>query len=91
MRKAVDLQDWAWQLAADTYRVNLFSQLMGRTTPKEPSVSDADLAEAISQSFTQVSDARFREMVEISTDAALAAYDRAVSAGVRFSRSRRCN
>ena len=91
MRKAVDLQDWPRKIAADTYRLNLFSQLTGRTTLKEPSVSDDELTDAISQSFTQVSDARFREMVEISTDAALAAYDRAVSAGIRFWRSRRGN
>ncbi|WP_426613746.1 hypothetical protein [Bradyrhizobium sp. McL0616] len=91
MRKAVDLKDWAWQVAADAYRLNLFSQLTGRTPPKKPSVSDDELTEAISQSFTQVSNARFREMIELSTDAALEAYDRAVSATIRLSRNRRPN
>jgi hypothetical protein len=91
MRKAVDLQDRAWQVAADTYRVNLFMQLTGRATPKGPSVSDAELTEAIGQSFTQVSDARYREMIELSTDAALEAYNRVVAAAARLSRSRRTN
>src|SRR4051794_12996635 len=40
MRKTVHLHDWAWKVAADTYRLNLFSQLTGRTTPKEQSVND---------------------------------------------------
>jgi hypothetical protein len=91
MRKAADLQDWAWQVAADTYRVNLFMQLTGRVTPKEPSVSDDELTEAIGQSFTQVSDARFRDMIELSTDAALEAYNRVVTAVTKLSRSRRSN
>src|SRR6478735_2018774 len=91
MRKADDLHDRALQVAADTYRLNLFNQLTGRTTPKGPSVSDDELSEAIRQSFTQVSDARFREMIELSTDAALEAYDRVVSAYFKFSRSRRSN
>ncbi|WP_247399717.1 MULTISPECIES: hypothetical protein [unclassified Bradyrhizobium] len=90
MRKADDLHDRALQVAADTYRLNLFNQLTGRTTPKGPSVSDGELTEAIRQSFTQVSDGRFREMIELSTDAALEAYDR-VSAAFKFSRSRRSN
>jgi hypothetical protein len=90
MRKAVDVQDWAWKIAADTYRLNLFGQLTGRSRPREWSVSDEELTEAISQSFTQVSDARFREMIELSTDAALEAYDRAVSAATKL-RSRRSN
>ncbi|MCK1341655.1 hypothetical protein IVB38_38165 [Bradyrhizobium sp. 38] len=91
MRKTVHLHDWAWKVAADTYRLNLFSQLTGRTTPKEQSVSDDQLTDAIRQSFTQVSDARFREMIELSTDAALEAYDRVVTATTKLSRSRRSN
>jgi hypothetical protein len=92
MRKADDLHDRALQVAADTYRLNLFNQLTGRTSPKGPSVSDGELSEAIRQSFTQVSDARFREMIELSTDAALEAYDRVVcAAAFKFSRSRRSN
>ncbi|MCK1334906.1 hypothetical protein IVB38_02330 [Bradyrhizobium sp. 38] len=91
MRKAVESHDWAWQVAADTYRLKLFCQLTGRTTPKGASVSDDELNEAISQSFTQMSDARFREMIELSTDASLEAYDRVVSAATKLSRSRRPN
>ncbi|MCK1477383.1 hypothetical protein ACVW1A_002160 [Bradyrhizobium sp. LB1.3] len=91
MRKTVHLHDWAWIVAADTYRLNLFSQLTGRTAPKEQSVSDDQLTDAIGQSFTQVSDARFREMIELSTDAALEAYDRVVTAATKLSRSRRSN
>jgi len=87
MRKAVDVQDWAWKIAADTYRLNLFGQLTGRSRPREWSVSDEELTEAISQSFTQVSDARLRELIELSTDAALEAYDRVVSAAFKFSPS----
>src|SRR5947209_20395408 len=91
MRKAVDLQHWASKIAADTYRLNLFCQLTGRTTPKEPSVSDDELSDAISQNFTHVSDARFREMIELSTDAALEAYDRVIGAATKLSRSGRAN
>ena len=91
MRKVDDLHDRAVQVAADTYRLNLFNQLTGRTTPKGPSVSDSELTEAIRQSFTQVSDARFREMIVLSTDAALEAYDRIVSAASKFSRCRLSN
>jgi hypothetical protein len=87
MRKADDLHDRALQVAADTYRLNLFDQLTGRTAPKGPSVSDGELTEAIRQSFTQVSDARLRELIELSTDAALEAYDRVVSAAFKFSPS----
>ena len=49
------------------------------------------LHEVISQSFTQVSDAWFREMIELSADAALEAYDRVVTAASKLSRSRRSN
>jgi hypothetical protein len=90
MRKTLHLHDWAWKVAADTYRLNI-SQLTGRTIPKEQLVSDDQLTDAISQSFTQVSDARFREMIELSTDAALEAYDRVVTAATKLSRSRRSN
>jgi len=29
----ISLEEWAWQVTADTYRVNLYGQLTGRTTP----------------------------------------------------------
>ncbi|OAE99975.1 hypothetical protein AYJ54_32110 [Bradyrhizobium centrolobii] len=91
MRKAVNLQDWVWEVAADTYRLNLFSQLTGRATLGQPTVSDYELAEAIRQSFTQVTDARYREMIQLATDAALEAYDRVVSAAIKRSRALRPN
>jgi hypothetical protein len=62
-----------------------------RPAPQEPSVSDDELTDAISQSFTQASDARFRETIELSTDAALEAYDRVIIAATKLSRSRRSN
>jgi hypothetical protein len=91
MREAVNLQDWAWEVAADTYRLNLFGQLTGRATLAQSFVSDDELAEAVRQSFTQVTDARYREMIQLATDAALEAYDRVVSAAIKLSRTRRSN
>jgi hypothetical protein len=54
-------------------------------------VSDDDLAEAIAQSFTQVSEARYREMIELATDAAMEAYERVVSAALKETRGQRPN
>jgi hypothetical protein len=91
MTETVELQDWAWEVAADIYRLNLFGQLTGRITFAQSCVSDDELAEAIAQSFTQVSEARYREMIELATDAAMEAYERVVSAALRESRGQRPN
>jgi hypothetical protein len=85
------LEDWAWRIAADVYRLNLYSQLTGRTAPRGIAVTDDELAEAIRDSFTQVNEAAYRDMVDLATDAALEAYDRVVSRSVRQSRARRSN
>jgi hypothetical protein len=89
MPEALDLKDWAWEVAANTYRLNLFGQLTGRANFEQARVSDDELAEAIRQSFTQLTDARYREAVQLATDAALEAYERVVAAAIRRARARR--
>ncbi|MET4241302.1 hypothetical protein [Bradyrhizobium sp. RT10b] len=84
------LEDWAWPIAADVYRLNLYSRLTGRTAPGG-TVSDEQLARAIRESFTQTNDDAYREMVELATDAALAAYDRVVSRNIKQARAQRAN
>jgi len=90
MVQQLRLEDWAWQIAADVYRVNLYSRLTGRTAPGG-AVSDEQLARAIRESFTQTTDAAYREMVELATDAALSAYDRVVSRNVKQARAQLAN
>ena len=85
------LEDWAWQVAADAYRLNLFCQLTGETRPKRSAVTEDDLTRAIESSFTQVNDAAYREMVKLATDAALEVYDRVVSQNSRAARTRRAH
>lgn len=41
------LEEWAWRLATDVYRLNLFAQLTGRTVSKRSAVTEEELAEAI--------------------------------------------
>jgi hypothetical protein len=84
------LEDWAWQIAADVYRLNLYSRLTGRTAQGD-AVSDEQLARAIRESFTQTNDAAYREMVDLATDAALSAYDRVVSRNVKQARAQPAN
>jgi hypothetical protein len=91
MIEQLDLEEWAWQLAADVYRLNLYGQLTGRTTPRSSVVTDEELAGAIRDSFTQVHETAYREMVKLATDAALEAYDRIVSPHLKQSRRRRVN
>lgn len=55
-----NLEDWAWQLAAEVYRLNLYAHLTGRTVPRRSSVTEEELAGAIRNSFTQVNDACYR-------------------------------
>ncbi|MFK4720526.1 hypothetical protein ABIE89_001626 [Bradyrhizobium niftali] len=87
----LDLEEWAWQLAADVYRLNLYGQLTGRTFFKRSAVSEEELAGAIRNSFTQMNEAAYREMVKLATDAALETYDRVVSRTIKLSRARRAN
>jgi len=84
------LEDWAWQIAADVYRLNLYGRLTGRTAPGG-AVSDEQLARAIRESFNQTNDAAYGDMVELATDAALSAYDRVVSRNVKQARARPAN
>ena len=43
MVQQLRLEDWAWQIAADVYRLNLYSRLTGRAAPGD-AVSDEQLA-----------------------------------------------
>ncbi len=88
MMDQLNLEDWAWQVAADVYRLNLFCHLTGETEAALPTVSEDDLTKAIRSSFTRTSEAAYREMVKLATDAALEAYDRVVSQNIRPSRTR---
>ena len=90
MVQQLRLEDWAWQIAADVYRLNLYSRLTGRTASRG-AVSDEQLASAIRESFTQTNEAAYREMVKLATDAALAAYDRVVSRNMKQGRAHRAN
>ena len=91
MIEQLDLEDLAWQLAANVYRFNLYGQLTGRTVFKRLEVSEEELATAIRDSFTQATDAACRAMVKLATEAALETYDQVVSDTVRQSRSRQAN
>ncbi|OAF06247.1 hypothetical protein AYJ54_21315 [Bradyrhizobium centrolobii] len=91
MVEQLDLEDWAWQVAADVYRLNLFCHLTGQTVSRRSAVTEEELTRAIRSSFTQVNDAAYRQMIKLATDAALEAYDRAVSRNIRWSRTRRAN
>lgn len=88
MIEELNLEDWAWQLSTDVYRLNLYSHLTGQLGPNRSSVTEEELAVAIRDSFTQVSEATYREMVKLATDAALETYDRIVSSIVKRSRVR---
>jgi len=50
--------------------------------------TDEELAEAIRDSFTQMNEIAYREMVKLATEAALETYDRVVSSIVKRSRVR---
>jgi hypothetical protein len=80
------LEDWAWQLSTEAYRLNLYSHLTRQAEPNRSSVTEAELAEAIRDSFTQVNEAAYREMVKLATEAALETYDRVVSSTIKRSR-----
>ena len=80
------LEDWAWQLSTEVYRLNLYSHLTRQTEANRSSVTEAELAEAIRDSFTQVNEAAYREMVKLATEAALETYDRVVSSTIKRSR-----
>jgi hypothetical protein len=83
------LEDWAWEIANDAYRVNLFSQLTGRTPPQ--SVTDGEFDEVIRDHLTRVSTADRRDMVELATAAALEVYDRIVARNMRPVRTQPLN
>lgn len=87
----LNLEDWAWQVAAEVYRLNLYSQLTGRTMPGRLSVTEEELAAAIRDSFTQFSETAYRQMVNLATDAALDAFDWVVSYTLKRSRVKRAH
>jgi hypothetical protein len=87
----LDLEEWAWRLAADVYRLNLYGQLTGNTLFKRSTVTEEELAAAIRNSFTQMNEAAYREMVKLATDAALETYDRLVSRTAKLSHAVRAN
>lgn len=91
MIENINLEDWAWQVAAEVYRLNLYSQLTGRTMPGRSSVTEEELAAAIRDSFTQFNEAAYRQMVNLATDAALDAFDRVVSYSLKRSRVQRAH
>ncbi|MDE5444418.1 hypothetical protein GWG65_23805 [Bradyrhizobium sp. CSA207] len=91
MIEQLNLEDWAWQLSTEAYRLNLYSHLTRQAEPNRSSVTEAELAEAIRDSFTQVNEAAYREMVRLATDAALETYDRVVSSTVKRSRVQLCS
>ena len=71
MVEQLDPGDWAWQLAAEVYRLNLDGQLTRRTTLRGLVVTDAKLAVAIRNSFTQVHEPAFiKKMMTLATDEA---------------------
>ncbi|SPP96990.1 MULTISPECIES: hypothetical protein [Bradyrhizobium] len=86
MIEQLHLEDWAWQLSTEVYRLNLYSHLTRQTEVNRTSVTEAELAEAIRDSFTQVNEAAYREMVQLATEAALETYDRVVSSIIKRSR-----
>ena len=88
MTEQLNLEDWAWQISAEVYRLNLYSRLTGKAEPNRSSVTDEELAEAIRDSFTQMNEIAYREMVKLATEAALETYDRIVSSVVKRSRVR---
>ncbi|TYL83516.1 hypothetical protein FXB38_18325 [Bradyrhizobium cytisi] len=91
MTELLDLEDWAWQHATDVYRLNLYGHLTGRTVLRRSAVTEEELAGAIRNSFTQVNETAYREMVKLATDAALETYDRVASRTIKLSRARRAN
>ncbi|MGX0966099.1 hypothetical protein AB7M63_006548 [Bradyrhizobium japonicum] len=71
MTEQLNLEDWAWQISAEVYRLNLYSRLTGKEDPNRSSVTDEELAEVIRDSFTQMDEIAYREMVKLATEAAL--------------------
>ncbi|WP_244553906.1 hypothetical protein [Bradyrhizobium arachidis] len=88
MTEQLNLEDWAWQLSTEVYRLNLYSHLTRQAEPNRSSVTEEELAGAIRDSFTQVNEAAYREMVKLATEAALETYDRVVSSTIKQSRVR---
>ncbi|UFW46292.1 MULTISPECIES: hypothetical protein [Bradyrhizobium] len=91
MTEQLNLEDWAWQLSTEVYRLNLYSHLTRQAEPNRSSVTEEELAGAIRDSFTQVNEAAYREMVKLATEAALETYDRVVSSTIKRSRVRLCS
>jgi hypothetical protein len=85
MIEQLNLEDWAWQLSTEVYRLSLYSHLMGQADPNRSSVTEEELAGAIRDSFTQVNEAAYREMIKLATEAALETYDRVVSSTIKRS------
>lgn len=88
MIEELNLEDWAWQLSTEVYRLNLYSHLTGQAELNRSSVTEEELAGAIRDSFTQVNEAAYREIVKLATEAALETYDRVVSSTIKRSRAR---
>jgi hypothetical protein len=88
MIEQLNLEDWAWQLSTEVYRVNLYCHLTRQAESNRSSVTEEELVGAIRDSFTQVNEAAYREMVKLATEAALETYDRVVSSTIKQSRVR---
>jgi hypothetical protein len=55
----IDIDPWALEATCDLYRVSLYSQLAGREPPGRLLVTDAELCEAIRESFATVGEAEY--------------------------------
>jgi hypothetical protein len=60
----IDIDPWALEMACDLYRVSFYSQLTGREPPGRFLVTDAELCEAIRDSFGSVGEAEYQEICD---------------------------
>jgi hypothetical protein len=65
----IDIDPCALEAACDLYRVSLYSQLVGREPPGRLLVTDAELCEAIPESFAAVGEAEYQDILDDSAAA----------------------
>jgi hypothetical protein len=65
----IDIDPCALEAACDLYRVSLYSQLVGREPPGRLLVTDAELCEAIPESFAAVGEAEYQDILDDSATA----------------------
>jgi hypothetical protein len=70
------IDQWALGIAAHVYRASLFDGLTGREPAQWFTATDAELSEAILESFLGCGEAEFAEIEERALADAFAAYDR---------------